>query len=228
MCASAATHIGASQSNSLFFLSFTHLVRVRTPTNLRLTRTFTEKELKLPDESKNIWITCIIECTSDVLILVDRENKTVKSVDVHSGTSTASILFRESTQEWYIWSVLLVGGDANQRLLIPESMGAGRSTSKRLVVATRAASNTPFTHTYDIPFQDDNSVGSSSGAHFIHSFLHSALFPPFPPNAGLRPGWEGGGAGWNPFGGATEMGRFGGGSERNASDWLGNVRTVNW
>ena len=160
-----------SHSNSLYFVS--HLVRVRVPTSLRLTRTVPREVLKQSGESEDVCISCIIECTSDVFLLVDNNNSTVRFMSASS--CTTSTIFRESTQEWVLFSALLVGDTGNERLLIPESKGI--STSKRLVVATRATSTAPFTHTYDIPYQDDSKVGSASCAHLTHIIL-TALFSP--------------------------------------------------
>ena len=118
----------------------------------------------MPAESKGAGIWAISkQSQGDILVLVDCINKSIKSLNIATGT--LSVLFQESKQEWYVTAGLLVGDLGCERLIMAESRGYW-SKSKRLVVAEKATSKSLFTHKYELPFEDDESVSTSSVANF--------------------------------------------------------------
>ena len=73
----------------------------------------------MPAESKGAGIWAISkQSQGDILVLVDCINKSIKSLNIATGT--LSVLFQGSKQEWYVTAGLLVGDLGCERLIMAE------------------------------------------------------------------------------------------------------------
>ena len=177
---------GTSFSHPACVLSVCLLVAVRQPTCLRLRRTFSHEQLKLPADTRNVCIEGMkVAASGDMLVLADYSNYTVKAL--HLSTGSVTQLFHECTSDWQLTSALLHGGASGDlRLLVPEWK---ISEEMRLVVCEREQPSGLYTHTYDISFRDDdetvfhlliisNPVCSSyflSAAFILHFISHICI-----------------------------------------------------
>ena len=97
-----------------------------------------------------------VTASDGVLVLSDFFNDTVKALHLSTGTITR--LFHESTPGWYLTNALLHGdASGDLRLLVAESKN---SSQKRMVVSEREQPSGLYTHTYHIPFIDDEETVS--------------------------------------------------------------------
>ena len=127
------------------------LVGVRAPQHLRLTRTYTNAELKAPAESSDVNITGMCVSADGGLILVDCNNDTVKELDTASGSLCS--LYKETDRAWRVSNACLAAHtDGTQSLLITENFRDG--FSKRVVVAQRSGAAAIFTRTSAIVWKD--------------------------------------------------------------------------
>ena len=150
----------------------------RAPQNVRLTRTYTNAQLKAPTESNYASITGMcVSPDGGRTLLADCMNGTVKAFELAAGS--LSTLYKESEHVYRVSNVCVAAQtEDTQSLFVVESNNAD-SHSKRLVVADGAGAAGIFTRTYDIEWKDDSDVRVWRGRMCAHILL-PAPTRPFP------------------------------------------------
>ena len=159
-------------------------VRKQAPQQLRLTRTYTNKELQTPTESNNVWILGMSPSEDGrTILLADNSNGSVKGLDVAAGTVCS--LYKE-TDGWQVGNACLLTHTEGTSLLVTE-MNKSNEYTKRVVVADRSGAADIFTRTYDITWKDDTYVrvwrGWMRASHPPPTRTHPPL--PGPPRPSL-------------------------------------------